>query len=368
MRVPFCELRRGYIAHREELDAAYRTVMERGYFIMGSELENFEKEFALYCGAKHALGVSDGLNALVLILRALGVGYGDEVIVSAHTFVASWLAITQCGAVPVPVTPGPGSFQLDEHAIEKLITSKTKAIMPVHLYGQAANMTVLEAVAAKYNIPILEDAAQAHGAKHKDRMCGSFGSAAGFSFYPAKNLGAFGDGGAITTNDTTLYEKVRLLRNYGSHTKYVHEVAGINSRLDEMQAAFLRVKLRHLDAWNAKRNKTAALYTEAFKDLDFLETPKIDKNDFHVWHQYVVTTPYRDALQEHLNSAGVGTMIHYPIPNHQQGAYAEQDFSAYDFESYEKLVGGILSLPIDTFITSAEIQFVIDTIRRYRKS
>ena len=366
MTVPFSELKRCYATHRDEFDAAYRSVMERGHYIMGPELEAFEREFAAYCGSKYALGVGDGLDALVLILRALGVGAGDEVIVSAHTFVASWLAITQCGAKVIPVAPAEGSFLLDERAVEALITPKTKAIMPVHLYGQAVNMSVLGAVAAKHKIPVVEDAAQAHGAKHKGVSAGNLGIAAGFSFYPGKNLGAFGDAGAITTSDDALYEKMKLLRNYGSSKKYVHEVIGYNSRLDEMQAAFLRVKLRHLESWNEKRRQTAVRYNEAFRGLNFLQTPSIPSGDVAVWHQYVVVSPYRDALQAHLKSAGVDTLIHYPIANHLQGAYAGEDFSRYGLSGYEKLVKGILSLPIDAFITDNEVESVISSVRSFK--
>ena len=365
MNVPFSELKRCYLAHRDEFDAAYRGVMERGHYIMGPELENFEKEFASYCGTKYALGVGDGLDALVLILRALGIGAGDEVIVSGHTFIASWLAITQCGAKPVPVPSAEGEFLLDVAAVEKLITPKTRAIMPVHLYGQAVNMTVLGAVAAKHGIPVVEDAAQAHGAKHKGKSCGNFGVAAGFSFYPGKNLGAFGDAGAITTSDDALYDKMKMLRNYGSRKKYVHEVQGFNSRLDEIQAAFLRIKLRHLENWNEKRRQTAAKYNEAFRGLNFLQTPVIPSGDVPVWHQYVITTPYRDALQNHLKAAGVETLIHYPIANHKQGAYASQNFAAYNLGGYETLVGQILSLPIDAFITEAETEAVIKSVRGF---
>jgi len=363
VNVPFAELRRCYQAHREEFDKAYQNVMDRGIYIMGPELEAFEQEFSSFCNTKYALGVSNGLDALVLILRALDIGKGDEVIVSCHTFIASWLSISQCGAKIIPAPLCEDSFLLDVSKIEKLITPQTKAIMPVHLYGEAVDMTALAALSAKYNIAIIEDAAQAHGAKHGGRHCGSFGVAAGFSFYPGKNLGAFGDAGAITTNDDKLFEKFKLLRNYGSHTKYVHEEIGYNSRLDELQAAFLRVKLRHLNTWNYKRNSTAALYNQSFKELKYISTPRVREGDECVWHQYVIKTPYRDALKAHLKSFGIETLIHYPLANHLQKAYGEYPFETADLRSYESLVSNILSLPIDAFMTLSETQAVIDAVR-----
>ncbi len=366
IRVPFCDLRRVYLASKDEFDAAYQSVMQRGVFILGPELEAFEHEFAAFCGASYALGVGNGLDALALILRAMGIGSGDEVIVSAHTFIASWLAISYCGATPVPVGTAKGGFLIDIDAIEKRITPRTKAIMPVHLYGEAVDMTTLLALAGRHNLPVVEDAAQAHGARHRGRACGSFGAAAGFSFYPAKNLGAFGDGGAITTSDARLFATLKRLRNYGADIKYAHDDKGFNSRLDELQAAFLRVRLRRLEAENKKRRATAALYNEAFKGLDFLRVPAAGQAKGHVWHQYVVETPCRDALRAHLDGQGVDTLIHYPIANHKQKAYAAEDFQGNDLADYEKLVSRILSLPIDATMTESEKHKLIDAVRCFK--
>lgn len=365
MNIPFAELRRCYFAYREEFDDAYQNVMRNGHYIMGPQLESFEEEFSKFCGTKFALGVGNGLDALILTLRALDIGAGDEVIVSAHTFIASWLAISECKATVVPAPLTKDGFLMDVRAVEKLISPRTKAIMPVHLYGEAVDMTHLMHLSNQYHISIIEDAAQAHGAKHKGRLCGSFGAAAGFSFYPGKNLGAFGDAGAITTNDETLFNKLKYLRNYGSKKKYVHETVGYNSRLDELQAAFLRVKLRHLEEWNKIRQEKARHYNSSFKNIDYLRTPTITEGDECVWHQYVVVTPHRDALQAYLKDLGIETLIHYPIANHRQGAYAPHDFSRYNLIPYEKLVDSVLSLPIDAFMTESETQAVIDAICRF---
>ncbi|MBP8179039.1 MAG: DegT/DnrJ/EryC1/StrS family aminotransferase, partial [Spirochaetes bacterium] len=298
---------------------------------------------------------------LHLILRAMDIGEGDEVIVPSNTFIATWLAVSYAGATPVPVEPDEKTYNIDPNRIELAITKKTKAIMPVHLYGQPADMDPILEIATKYHLKVIEDAAQAHGARYKGKRTGSLGDAAGFSFYPGKNLGAFGDGGAVTTNDSTIAEKVRRLSNYGSHVKYAHDAKGFNSRLDELQAAFLRVKLRKLDEWNKRRRDIAQQYLQGLSDVADLTLPYIPEWAEPVWHLFVVRTARRDQLQKHLEERGIQTLIHYPVPPHRQLAFDE--FSAFCLPMTEQNSKEVLSLPMSPFMTEEEIRKVIEGIK-----
>jgi len=357
--IPFYDLKAQHDLVKGDLAAAFRRVMDSGHFITGEELASFERDFAHYTGTKHCIGVGNGLDALTLILRALGIGKGDEVIVPAHTFIATWLAVSAVGAKPIPIETD-DRFVLDAGRIAAALTPKTRAILPVHLYGHPADMDAIAAAAP--GIPLIEDAAQAHGAQNKGRKAGSLGVAAGFSFYPGKNLGALGDGGAVTTNDDALAENVRSLRNYGSVQKYVHDIQGTNSRLDEVQAALLRAKLPHLDRWNGMRAKVAALYRQQLEGCPGILLPGAASWAQPAWHQFVIRTSKRDALQAHLHAHGIGTLIHYPIANHLQGAYLGQyDKAAYS--SYEKMTAEILSLPIYPTLEEDKVRYVCDTIK-----
>lgn len=359
-RVKFGDLAALHQPLRLELDAAYKRVMDSGWFITGAELDAFEREFASYCRTKHAIGVANGLEALHLILRAYGIGQGDEVIVPANTFIATWLAVSQAGARPVPVEPDSATYNIDPSLIESRITGRTRAIIAVHLYGQVADMPALRQIADRHGLRLIEDAAQAHGATAHGQTAGSAGDAAGFSFYPGKNLGALGDGGAVTTNDDALAERIRLLRNYGSRAKYQHEIAGYNSRLDELQAAFLRVKLAYLDRWNVQRRKQAATYTRGLSRLPGLVLPSVPNWATPVWHLYVVRTAHRDALQTWLNEGGIDTQVHYPIPPHLQGAYRDSGIAeAGSLPISEQLHREVLSLPIGAHMTPTDQQSVI---------
>src|SRR5215469_16371671 len=311
MKVPFLDLRPAYNELRDELDAAYRRVMESGRYLLGPELEQFEAEFARYCEAKFCIGVGNGLDALHLILKGYGIGEGDEVIVPTNTFIATWLAVTHTGARPVPVEPDPQTFNLAPERFEKAISAKTKAVIPVHLYGQPADMDPIIDIAQKRGIKVIEDSAQSQGARYKGRRTGALSGAAAFSFYPAKNIGAIGDGGAVTTNDPKLADRVRMLRSYGSRKKYEHETPGYNSRLDELQAAFLRVKLKKLDEWNERRRGVAARYLNELGDVMGLKLPCVPQWGEPVWHLFVVRQTQRDKLKTALLGARVETLIHY---------------------------------------------------------
>ena len=324
--IPFLDLKAGYLELKDELDEAYARVMNSGWYILGSEVEAFETEFAAFCGAAYCIGVGNGLEALHLILRAYEIGPGDEVIVPANTYIATWLAVSQCGARPVPVEPIESTYNIDPDRIEGAITSHTKAIMPVHLYGQTAAMDEINVIAARYGLKVLEDAAQAQGACYQGRRAGSLGDAAGFSFYPGKNLGAFGDGGAVVTSDRGLFDKIRALRNYGSQVKYHNEVKGYNSRLDELQAAFLRVKLGKLDTWNEQRRTLAERYRRGLNP-DYYTLPVVTAGAEPIWHVFVIRSPKRDRVLTHLRDHGIGGMIHYPVPPHLQPAYAELNYA-----------------------------------------
>ncbi len=362
--IPFLDLGSINNKYAEALEAAFKRVMASGWFIMGRELEAFESEFAAYCGTKHCIGVGNGLEALHLILRAMEIGAGDEVIVPSNTYIATWLAVSYAGATPVPVEPDEATCNLDPARIESAITPRTKAIMAVHLYGQPADMLQINEVAQRYDLKVIEDGAQAHGARFKDIRTGSLGHAAGFSFYPGKNLGALGDGGAVTTDDDGLAEQVRVLRNYGSSIKYHNEIKGYNTRLDELQAAFLREKLKHLDQENATRTQLAKLYSKLLAGLDIM-LPQVPQWADPVWHLYVIRSKQRDALQQHLQQHGIGTMIHYPIPPHLQGAYRELNFKKEDFPISERIHNQVLSLPMGPHLDEKDIITVCRAIESF---
>ncbi len=357
MRVPFLDIAAAYVELQREIDAAVSRALASGRYILGPEVEAFEREFAAYCGARHCVGVGNGLDALHLILRAMNVGTGAEVIVPAHTFIATWLAVSQAGATPVPVEPDERTYNIDPSRIEAAITPRTRAIIAVHLYGQPADMDPIGALAARYRIRVIEDAAQAHGARYKGRRVGNLGAAAAFSFYPAKNLGALGDGGAVVTDDATIAERVRRARNYGSQTKYVHDIAGRNSRLDEIQAAVLRVKLRHLDEWNARRVRVAQSYLAALGNVGWV-LPWVPDWAEPVWHLFVVRTAQRAEVQQRLEEAGVGTLIHYPLPIHRQTAYRELCLPADGLPISERVAAEVLSLPMGPHLTPEQVAHV----------
>lgn len=363
--VPFLDLKAINLRHREDYAVVLQRVLDSGRLLLGDENQAFESEFAAWCGTEHCVGVGNGLEALHLVLQAWGVGPGDEVLVPAHTYVATWLAVTHCGATPVPVEPDPCSYNIDPARLDEAITARTKAIIAVHLYGQTADMDGVLAVARSRGLKVLEDAAQAHGARYRGRRSGSLADAAGFSFYPGKNLGALGDGGAVTTSDAELAGKLRMLRNYGSKVKYHNEVLGWNSRLDELQAAFLRAKLPMLEADNAARAALAARYQERLADLPGIVLPTVAQHCDPVWHLYVVQHPERDRLAEHLRTRGIDTLVHYPIPPHLQPAYASLGMGEGSLPISEALHRNVLSLPLWPGMSFAQADAVIDGIRSY---
>lgn len=343
MKIPFLDLKAAHKEIQGELDAAIARVVASGWFIMGPELEAFEAEFARYCEVDHCIGVGNGLEALHLLLRAYDIGPGDEVLVPSNTFIATWLAVTQAGATPVPVEPDAATHNIDPARLEAAITPRTRAIMPVHLYGQPADMDPINEVAKRHGLVVIEDAAQSQGARYKGRRAGSLGHAAGTSFYPGKNLGALGDGGAVLTSDKAIADKVRRLRNYGSDVKYHHQVLGYNSRLDELQAAVLRVKLATLDATNERRRQVARWYAEKLPRAGYV-LPAVPAFADPVWHLYVIRTGRRAEVQSHLRDFGIDTIVHYPIPPHRQACYAGGPWGALPLA--EKLAQEVLSLPM----------------------
>ncbi len=355
MSVHFLDLQAAYLELQPEIDAAIKRVLDSGWYILGEEVDAFEQEFAAYCEAKHCVGVANGLDALHLALLALGVGAGDEVIVPSNTYIATWLAVSQCGATPVPVEPDEATYNIDTTRIEAAITPRTKVILPVHLYGQPADMDPILAIARKHGLKVLEDGAQAHGARYKGKRIGAHGDAVAWSFYPGKNLGAYGDGGAITTDDAEIAERIRVLRNYGSRVKYVNDVRGFNSRLDPIQAAALRVKLKVLDTWNARRAEIANRYQIGLANIGFT-LPFVPEWAGPVWHLYVVQHPQRDTLQKRLGEAGIGTLIHYPIPPHLQQAYAASGYVQGQFPIAEQIANQCLSLPIGPHLPPEDVK------------
>jgi len=361
MTVKFLDLEATYNELQDELNNAYKRTMESGWYLLGKETELFETEFAQYCDASSCVGVGNGLDALRLILMAYGIGEGDEVIVPSNTYIATWLAVSHCNAKPVPVEPNNETYNISPELIESVITPKTRAIMVVHLYGQPVDMDPVIAIAKQHGLKVIEDCAQAHGALYKGRKVGGLGDAAGFSFYPGKNLGAFGDGGAVVTNDTMLADNVRKIGNYGSREKYKNEVIGYNSRLDELQAAFLRVKLQKLDEWNEYRNVIAERYLKGLENINSLNLPIKSSWAEHVWHQFVIRTPQRDQLQDRLAKRNIQTMIHYPIPPHKQEAY-KGEFTAYSLPISESIHDEVLSLPMGPHLTKKDQLTVINNI------
>lgn len=332
---------------------------------MGPELEAFETEFSAYCGVKHCIGVGNGLEALHLVLKAYGIGPGDEVIVPANTFIATWLAVSQTGAKPVPVEPDVSTFNIDPTRIEEAVSPRTRAILPVHLFGQPADMDAINAIALKHELLVIEDMAQAHGARYKGRRTGSLAHAAATSFYPGKNLGALGDGGAVLTDDEVIATKVRHLRNYGSQEKYIHRICGYNSRLDEMQAAFLRTKLTYLDEWNLARCRLAAQYAHRLANAN-ITLPKVAAYADPVWHLFVIQSNQRNELKTHLMDCGVSTAIHYPVPPHLQACYPEA--LAYKLPLTENLCRNILSLPLYPQLTTSELDHIAEAVLSHQQS
>ena len=362
MTVPFLDLRAAYLELKDEIDAAVARVLDSGWYILGPEVEAFEAEWAEYCGADHVVGVANGLDALILALRALEVGPGDEVIVPSNTYIATWLAVSAVGATPVPVEPDPTTHNIDPTRIEAAITSRTKVLLPVHLYGQPVDLDPILALARRHGLKVVEDAAQAHGARYRSRRIGAHGDVVCWSFYPGKNLGAIGDAGAVTTNSAELADRIRLLRNYGSRVKYVNEVQGGNSRLDPIQAAVLRVKLAHLDAWTERRRAIAAHYAEGLRDTG-LVLPHVPDWAEPVWHLYAIRSTDRTALQTRLATVGIGTLIHYPIPPHMQKAYAGLGLAPSTFPIARDLADEVLSLPIGPHMEAGSARKVVEALK-----
>ncbi|HLP98570.1 MAG TPA: DegT/DnrJ/EryC1/StrS family aminotransferase [Sideroxyarcus sp.] len=364
MTVPFLDLAAGHAQLGADIDLAIQRVVRSSHFVLGEEVEQFEREFSAYTEAAHCIGLGNGLDALHLALRAMGVGPDDEVIVPAHTFIATWLAVSHCGATPVPVEPSEDSYNMDPQRIEAALTERTKVIMPVHLYGLPADLDTILPLARRHGLRVLEDAAQCHGARYKGRRIGAHGDAVAWSFYPTKNLGAMGDGGAVTCADPALAERIRLLRNYGSREKYVNDIRGFNSRLDPMQAAILRAKLKHLDSWNEQRRLLAQRYAQELADSGFI-LPAATTDADHVWHLYVIRSPQRSRLANWLASQEIATQIHYPIPPHLQSAYADLGLARGSFGIAERLADELISLPMWPQMEHAMQDRVIAALRKF---
>jgi dTDP-4-amino-4,6-dideoxygalactose transaminase len=360
--IPFIDLGAAYRELKPEIDAAVSRVLESGWYILGPEVEAFESDWAAYCEAKHAVGLANGLDALTLALRALDIGPGDEVIVPSNTYIATWLAVSGVGATPVPVEPDEATLNIDPARIEAAITSRTRAVLPVHLYGQPADMDPILDIASRYGLRVIEDAAQAHGARYKGQRIGAHGDVVCWSFYPGKNLGALGDAGAITTDDTTLAERVVLLRNYGSRQKYVNEEVGVNSRLDPIQAAVLRVKLGILDEWTERRRAVASVYTKGLAECGLI-VPHVPEWAKPAWHLYVVRTSDRNALQGRMTKAGIGKLIHYPIPPHMQTAYTNMEILPETLPLARNLASEVLSLPMGPQLSLDQVQYIVNALK-----
>jgi dTDP-4-amino-4,6-dideoxygalactose transaminase len=361
LTVPFLDVGGTYRELAPELDAAVARVLSSGWYLLGTELSAFEDEYAASVGVAHCIGVGNGLDAMHLTIRAMEIGPGDEVIVPSNTYIATWLGVTYAGATPVPVEPDERTYNLDPARIEAAITPRTKAILPVHLYGQPADMTAIGEIARAHKLWLLDDAAQAHGARVDGKPVGGLADATAWSFYPGKNLGAFGDAGAVTTDNADLAERIRVLRNYGSRVKYVNEVKGVNSRLDEIQAAVLRVKLRWLEEWNERRRRIAARYLTELAATRLI-LPVVPAWADPAWHVFVVRHPDRDGLQRRLAEAGIGTLIHYPIPPHRQDAYRELNLPERAFPIAEAIHREVLSLPIGPHLDDQSVSWVIDAV------
>lgn len=365
VEVPFLDLGATYQELRERLDAAYQRVMSSGWYLLGGELDRFEHVFADHCGAAETIGVASGLDALVLALRAMDIGAGDEVIVPSNTYIATWLAVSAVGATPVPIEPNAETHLIEAAAISEALTDRTAAVIPVHLYGLPAEMAPILEVAGSAGVKVLCDAAQAHGARYRGEAIGALGDAVAWSFYPGKNLGAYADAGAVTTNDPDLARRIRLLRNYGSEEKYVNIEQGVNSRLDELQAAFLSVKLEVLDEWNDRRTAVAERYLASLSGLG-LTLPVTPSDRSSAWHLFVVRSPQRGALQTHLAGCGVQTIIHYPIPPHRQAAYASPAAQWPELAVAEQLASEVLSLPIGPHLTDEQVEITIASVQSFQ--
>jgi len=363
MSIPFLNLKEINLRYQNELRQCFERVLDSGLYILGKEVSNFEEKFAKYCGAGYCVGVGNGMDALHLILRGYQIGKGDEVIVASNTYIANWLAVTYAGALPIPVEPVLDTYNINPQLIEEKITKRTKAIFVTHLYGQTADMNPIINLAKKYSLKVIEDAAQAHGAKYFSRKAGNLGDASAFSFYPGKNLGALGDGGGITTNDASLAERLLMLRNYGSNIKYVNELQGFNSRLDELQAAFLSLKLNTLDALNNERTKIAEFYLSELRNVNSIVLPNKLENFDHVWHLFVIRTQNRDQLIDLFNKNDLGYLIHYPIPPHLQNAYKDLHFVEGDFPIAEKIHREVFSLPLWPGMPPAHCEKIIKLLK-----
>lgn len=367
MKVPFGDLKRQYNQIQDVINAATKSVYESGWFVLGTQVRAFEESFSRYCQAEFTVGVGSGTEALHLALLACGLQLGDEVITVANTCVPTISAISFAGGVPVFVDVDPHTFTIEPSKIEERISPKTKVILPVHLYGQCADMDPILEIATRYGLAVVEDCAQAHGAQYKGRIAGTMGNAAAFSFYPSKNLGAYGDGGAVVTKDAKLASTVEKLRNYGQEQRYYHSIKGFNSRLDELQAAILIAKLPYLEQWNKKRREIASRYNQAFQ-AEGIFCPLEATQQFHVYHLYVIRVPKRQEFQQFLSEQGVATLIHYPVPVHQQLAYSEHEFQSVYLPITEKIATEIVSLPLYPELTDDEVSYVIDTvIKGYQK-
>lgn len=367
MNVPFLNVGSAYLELKDELNDAFRRVMESGWYVLGKECEHFEREFADYCGAKHCVGVGNGLDALTLIMKGYGFGDEDEVIVPANTYIATWLAVSATGARVIPVEPDQATYNIDPGRIRDSITPRTKAILAVHLYGLPSNMAEILEIAREHDLKVIEDASQAHGATYRGKNTGALGDAAGFSFYPGKNLGAFGDGGAVVTDDKNLAERIRCTRNYGSRRKYENEVKGMNSRLDELQAAFLRIRLGRLGEWNSRRDGIAKKYFDELQSESEYLLPFVPSETEPSWHLFVIRHDRRDDLRKYLSDSGVETLIHYPIPPHASVAYSSDKWTQNNFAITNILARTVLSLPIGPHLLPDEQEHVISTLRRYEK-
>ncbi|WP_026887161.1 DegT/DnrJ/EryC1/StrS family aminotransferase [Clostridium beijerinckii] len=364
MEVPFLNFKPMHNEIKDEILDVFEKIYDNNWFILGPHVEAFEKEFSKYCGANYCISCGNGLDALSIILRGYDIGEGDEIIVPANTYIATALAVSYVGAKVILVEPDINTFNIDVTKIEAVITKKTKAIIAVHLYGRPAEIDKIKPLCKKYNLKLIEDSAQAHGAIYNGRKTGNLGDAAGFSFYPGKNLGALGDGGAILTNDKDLAEKVRAIRNYGSKIKYYNEYKGVNSRLDEIQAGYLSIKLKSLDKWNSYRQKVAKVYLEKITN-NKLNLPNINLSTDSIWHVFALRTEFRDELVNYLNSHGISTVIHYPIPIHLQKAYKELGYKEGDFPLAESISKTVLSIPIWYGMTNEEINYVIDILNKW---
>lgn len=363
--IPFLSFRHMNETVKQELIVSFAQFIDSGWYILGKQVQTFETEYANYCHTHFCTGVANGLDALIIALKALDIGHGDEVIVPSNTYIASWLAVSAVGAIPVPVEPRIDTYNINPDLIDAAITQKTKAIMPVHLYGQCCEMETIMKIATAHNIYVVEDNAQSQGATYNGQITGSFGHINATSFYPGKNLGAFGDAGAITTNNEQLWNQCQIIRNYGSEKKYYNQIKGMNSRLDELQAGLLSIKLKHLNHWNQERQEIARLYNEKLSSINQITLPKLSKNATSVYHLYVIRTKQRDALQHFLTEKGIGTLIHYPVPPHLQLAYSDMKMEKGRFPIAEEIAETCLSLPIYPGLTETEINYIASSIQSF---